>query len=59
MNDFIPLAQAHCLARHGSEHRLPEARIRELLLDVPGWDLVIDPVSSQGQALTRTFGFEN
>ena len=29
MNDLIPLAQAHCVARRGSEHRLSEARVRE------------------------------
>ncbi|MFC7300260.1 4a-hydroxytetrahydrobiopterin dehydratase [Cognatiluteimonas weifangensis] len=52
MSDLIPLAQAHCIARHGSEHRLPEARIRELLPDVPDWELAED-----GKALTRTFGF--
>ena len=35
MNDLTPLAQAHCVARRGSEHRLCEARVRELLPEVP------------------------
>lgn len=52
MNDLIPLAQAHCLARRGIEHKLTEARVRELLPEVPGWAL-----SEAGQALTRTFTF--
>ena len=59
MSDLIPLVQAHCLPRRGCEHRLPEARIRELLPEVPGWELVVDAVSSQGQALTRTFSFDD
>ena len=54
MNDLVPLAQAHCLARRGSEHRLSEARIRELLPQVPGWEL-----SEDGHALTRTYPFGN
>ena len=54
MIDLIPLAQAHCLARRGKEHRLSEARVRELLPEVPGWEL-----SEGGQALTRTFSFAN
>ncbi len=54
MNDLVPLAQAHCLARRGSEHRLSEARIRELLPQVSGWELVED-----GHALTRTYLFGN
>lgn len=54
MPDLIPLAQAHCLPRKGSEHKLSEARIRELLPEVAGWELVED-----GHALTRTFTFKN
>ena len=54
MTDLVPLAQAHCIARRGSEHRLPEARIRELLPDVPGWELAED-----GKALVRTFSFKD
>lgn len=52
MNDLIPLADAHCIARSGSEHRLSEARIRELLPEIPGWEL-----AEQGRALTKTFSF--
>src|SRR3546814_11548293 len=31
MSDLIPLAQAHCMPRKGSEHKLTQARIQELL----------------------------
>ena len=54
MNDLIPLVQAHCVPRAGSEHRLCEARVRELLLEVPGWSL-----AEEGRALARTFKFDN
>ena len=59
MNDLTPLAQAHCVARRGSEHRLCEARVRELLPEVPGWELIVDPVSKQGHALVKTFSFDD
>ena len=52
MSDLIPLAQAHCVPLRGSEHRLPPARIAELLPQVPGWELV-----EHGHALSRTFAF--
>ncbi|GHA74355.1 4a-hydroxytetrahydrobiopterin dehydratase [Cognatilysobacter bugurensis] len=52
MNDLIPLAEAHCIVRHGSEHRLSEARVRELMPEIPGWEL-----AEQGRALTKTFSF--
>lgn len=52
MNDLIPLSQAHCIARKGIDHRLTEARVRELLPQVPGWQRVED-----GHALSRTFAF--
>ncbi|MBB1472053.1 4a-hydroxytetrahydrobiopterin dehydratase [Luteimonas sp. MC1782] len=52
MSDLIPLAQAHCTPRKGSEHRLSEARVHELLPELPGWAL-----AENGQALTRTFRF--
>ena len=54
MNDLIPLANAHCTPRKGREHRLSEARVRELLPDVPGWELTED-----GHALSRTFAFKD
>jgi 4a-hydroxytetrahydrobiopterin dehydratase len=54
MSDLIALADAHCIPRKGSEHRLPEARIRELLPEIPGWELAED-----GHALSRTFDFKN
>lgn len=54
MSDLIPLDQAHCIARSGSEHKLPEARVRELLPQIPGWELIED-----GHALTKTFKFDD
>ena len=54
MSDLIPLAQARCTPRSGSEHKLGEARVRELLPQVPGWDLAED-----GHALVRTFAFKD
>lgn len=54
MNDLIPLGQAHCISRKGIEHRLTEARVRELMPEVAGWELVED-----GHAITRTFKFSN
>ena len=52
MIDLIPLAQAHCIPRRGTEHKLPEARVRELQPQVPGWEL-----AENGHALTKTFSF--
>ena len=54
MADLIPLAQARCAPRRGSEHRLTEASIRELLPQVPDWELV-----ENGHALSRTFSFKD
>ncbi|RYZ71791.1 MAG: 4a-hydroxytetrahydrobiopterin dehydratase [Lysobacteraceae bacterium] len=54
MSDLIPLAQAHCLPLKGSEHKLTQARIAELILEVPGWALV-----EEGRALSKTFHFDN
>ena len=54
MNDLIPLERAHCLPRKGIEHKLGEARLAELLPQVPGWEL-----AEAGQALTRTFHFDD
>lgn len=54
MNDLIPLAQARCLAHRGIEHKLTQARVRELLPEVPGWEVIED-----GHAITRTFPFKN
>ncbi len=52
MTDLIPLEQAHCLPRKGSDHKLGEARLAELLPQVPGWEL-----AESGMAITRTFRF--
>ena len=54
MADLIPLADTHCIPCRGSEHKLTEARIRELLPEVPGWELV-----ENGHALSKTFKFKN
>ena len=54
MPDQIPLAQAHCRPRKGEAHRLPAARIAELLPQLPGWAVVED-----GRALARTFRFDD
>lgn len=52
MSDLIALADARCTPRRGSEHKLNEARVRELLPQVPGWELAED-----GHALVKTFKF--
>lgn len=54
MADLIPLAQARCAPRRGSEHRLTDASIRELMPQVPEWALV-----ENGHALSRTFAFKD
>ena len=54
MTDLIPLARAHCLPRRGHEHRLGQARIAELMPQLPGWERAED-----GRALLRTFAFKN
>ncbi len=54
MSDLVPLAQARCAPRRGSEHRLTEASIRELLQQLPSWEL-----AEHGHALTRTFAFKD
>lgn len=54
MSDLVPLAHARCAPRSGSEHRLTEASIRELLRQVPSWEL-----AENGHAMTRTFAFKD
>ncbi|MGV8932152.1 MAG: 4a-hydroxytetrahydrobiopterin dehydratase [Luteimonas sp.] len=54
MSDLKPLSQAHCIPRKGSEHKLSEARLHELLPQVPRWALAED-----NHALTRTFKFKD
>ncbi len=54
MSDLVPLAHARCAPRRGSEHRLTEASIRELLPQLPGWEL-----AENGHALSRTFTFKD
>lgn len=47
------LALAHCSPRTGG-HRLEDARVRELLSQVDGWELV-----EHGKAVSRTFRFDD
>ena len=54
MSDLIPLVQAHCMPRKGSEHKLAQARVQELLPQVPGWELAED-----GHALGKTYRFKD
>jgi 4a-hydroxytetrahydrobiopterin dehydratase len=54
MSDLIPLAQTHCVARRGVEHRLTQARVAELMFEVPGWEL-----AEEGRAITRTYRFDD
>jgi len=54
MTDLISLAEAHCVARRGVDHRLTDARVRELMPQLPEWEVV-----ENGHALTRTFRFDD
>ena len=54
MSDLIPLVRAHCLPLKGSEHKLTQARIAELIVQVAGWSLV-----EEGRAISKTFKFDN
>jgi 4a-hydroxytetrahydrobiopterin dehydratase len=54
MSDLIALADARCIPRKGSEHKLTAARVRELLPEIPGWEVVED-----GHALVKTFKFKD
>ena len=50
MSDLVPLADAHCSPKRGQEHRLTEATLRELLPQIPGWELVEDGLALIGDA---------
>ena len=52
MSDLIALADARCIPRKGSEHKLNAARV--LLPEIPGWEVVED-----GHALVKTFKFKD
>jgi 4a-hydroxytetrahydrobiopterin dehydratase len=52
MADLVPLSQARCTPRRGIEHRLTDASIRELLVQLDGWEL-----TENGHALSKSFGF--
>ena len=54
MSDLIALADAGGDPRKGSEHKLTAARVRELLPEIPGWEVVED-----GHALVKTFKFKD
>lgn len=53
MTDLIPLEQAHCLPRKGSDHKLGEARLAE-----PSCPRSLaGELAEAGMAITRTFRF--
>jgi len=52
--DITPLADRHCQPIRGESHRLPDARVREALAGLPGWELAED-----GRALVKTYRFED
>lgn len=54
MNDLTSLSRAHCESRSGSEDKLDDARVRELLSQFPDWEL-----ADNGRALSRTFKFKD
>src|SRR3546814_1838965 len=54
MSDRIPPGQARCAPLKGSGHKLSQARIQELLPQVPGWELL-----ENGHALGRTYAFRD
>ena len=54
MSDLVPLAQARCLPLKGSQHKLTQARVAELIVAVRGWTLVED-----SHAISKTFHFDN
>ncbi len=54
MSDLIPLVRAHCLPRKGIEHKLTQARIAELMPEIPGWEL-----GEEGRAIARTYQFND
>ena len=54
MSDLIALADARGIPRKGSEHKLTAARVRELLPEIPGWEVVED-----GHALVKTYKFKD
>ena len=48
----MKLTEARCVPCHGGIPPLDDARVRELLAEVPGWVV-------EGGALVRTFAFKN
>lgn len=48
----MKLNEAHCVPCHGGVPPLDDARVRDLLAEVPGWVV-------ESGALTRTFAFKN
>ena len=54
MSDLVLLIHAPCLPLKGSQHKLPQARVAELIVQVSGWALV-----EEGRAICKTFDFDN
>lgn len=52
--DLSTLAVQRCQPRKGREHALDDARSRELLAVLPGWQAVAD-----GKAIAKTFRFKD
>jgi 4a-hydroxytetrahydrobiopterin dehydratase len=49
-----PLASQHCTPRKGKEHALDQAKVTELLAQLPGWQLADD-----GKAIVKDFKFRD
>lgn len=48
------LASQHCTPRKGKEHALDQAKVAELLAQLPGWKVVAD-----GKAIVKDFKFRD
>jgi len=54
MTQLAELASRHCKPLKGAEYKLTEAKCRDWLAVLPGWELVED-----GAAVTKTFRFDD
>ena len=48
------LAEQHCIARRGEQHRLPTSEVHHLLGELPQWSLAAD-----GHSISRLYRFKN
>ncbi|MFC4526602.1 4a-hydroxytetrahydrobiopterin dehydratase [Dyella halodurans] len=48
------LASQHCTPRKGKEHALDQAKVTDLLAQLPGWQVVAD-----GKAIVKDFKFRD